>query len=650
VSDETRTCARCGATIPSAAAEGSCPRCLLAAASVPTDAADATRSGSRPPPELARIAEAFPHLEITELIGAGGMGAVYKARQPRLDRWVALKVLPDHLAKDPAFAERFLREARVLARLSHPGIVTVHDFGESGGHYYLLMEFVDGVNLRQAMRAAAFTPAQALSLAAQICEALQFAHANGVMHRDIKPENVLIDAKGRVKIADFGIARILGETSSEPRLTASGAAIGTPQYMAPEQIERPDEVDHRADIYAVGVVIYELLTGELPLGRFAPPSAKTPVDARVDEIVMRALAKERELRQQSARELKTEVETASAGLGVKSGARRAAEAGPSVVESLEAGLIAGPARFLVTVFLLVLFGFLLWFTAPVFMAPIAWSISQFREGGLRAAWALPVWFLAGAGLWFYWRRRKDFVALLRGAPGGKGGHWLRLGVAGVLACVGMQICGYFLISLLGIAISASQGGGVTQITGASAMFLGTAGAPVLFLVRERMRKSVVPPAPAPRWMNRQGLTLAAVAALSELPWDIIMSSGLGWNRIAVNSGAFLLVTAVALFTRDRRWRAAALGFNTFFAVVECVVMGNQAIRLGVAVSSGDVSGVLEILSDPWHALILRSWLWVFFIAGLISLLAPGARAAFGLPRWKWASRPALRAAGRAELA
>jgi hypothetical protein len=170
------------------------------------------------------------------------------------------------------------------------------------------MEYVDGVNLRQAMRAGRLSAAEVLRIVPRICEALQFAHDEGVLHRDIKPENILLDARGRVKIADFGIAKLVGEAKPDLTLTRSGAAVGTPQYMAPEQIERPSEVDHRADIYSLGVVFYEMLTGELPIGRFTAPSEKTPLDQRIDEIVLRALAKERELRQQSATEVRTQIE------------------------------------------------------------------------------------------------------------------------------------------------------------------------------------------------------------------------------------------------------------------------------------------------------------------------------------------------------
>ena len=225
-------------------------------------------------------------------------------------------------------AERFNREARVLARLNHPNIVTVHDFGQSGGFFYLLMEFVDGVNLRQAMQAGRFTPQQAMLLVPRICEALQFAHDEGILHRDIKPENILLDTKGRVKIADFGIAKLVGEAKENLTLTASGLAVGTPHYMAPEQLEHPQDVDQRADIYSLGVVFYEMLTGELPIGRFAPPSQKSSVDARVDEVVFHALEKEREKRFRTAGEVKTSVEAITSNPAVTS-AQAAAAAAPA---------------------------------------------------------------------------------------------------------------------------------------------------------------------------------------------------------------------------------------------------------------------------------------------------------------------------------
>ncbi len=309
-----RTCPRCGVEVPGDAPRGLCPRCVM------VGAASEAKAGGAPfdlgeAPTLEQVAAAFPQMEILELVGRGGMGFVFKARQPNLDRMVALKLLPDRLGRDPEFAERFNREGKFLARLNHPNIVSVHDFGRTADFYFLTMEFVDGVNLRQAMQAGRFSPAEALAIVPQICGALQYAHGQGVLHRDIKPENILLDGKGGVKIADFGIAKMIGEERASITLTQAGARLGTPQYMAPEQLERPNDVDHRADIYSLGVVFYELLTGELPIGRFDPPSASTPVGARVDQVVMRTLEKDRDKRPQSAGELKTEVESVAGSPG-----------------------------------------------------------------------------------------------------------------------------------------------------------------------------------------------------------------------------------------------------------------------------------------------------------------------------------------------
>jgi serine/threonine protein kinase len=288
------------------------PEHLLAMAAQTASQTDPLHLTHQNLPSLQEVAAAFPELAVTELVGHGGMSAVFRAQQPQLQRIVALKVLPKCLAATPGFAERFTREGRVLALLSHPHIVAVHDFGERNGFWYLIMEYVDGVNLRQAMEAGRFTPEQALSLIPALCDALQFAHNRGVLHRDIKPENILLDAQGRIKIADFGIAKILGEDlEGSMLLTQSGAKLGTAPYMAPEQIEKPASVDHRADIYSLGVVFYEMLTGELPLGRFAPPSELAGVGGNLDTVVFRALEKERTRRQQSAEEFKTQVANVS---------------------------------------------------------------------------------------------------------------------------------------------------------------------------------------------------------------------------------------------------------------------------------------------------------------------------------------------------
>src|SRR5512144_360949 len=262
----SRACPKCGAALPSTATAGLCPHCLMAEAMAPTEVGAEPPAQPPLPPE--QIAPHFPQLEILECLGRGGMGVVYKARQKTLNRFVALKLLAPERVLDPRFAERFACEAQALAALNHPNIVTIHDFGQAGGFYYLLMEFVDGVNLRQLLRARKFTPEEALAIVPPLCDALQFAHDRGIVHRDIKPENLLIDITGRVKVADFGVAKMLGTINASDHAgqpaapeNTTGTGVGTPGYSAPEQKTDPHRVDSRADIYSLGVVFYELLTG-----------------------------------------------------------------------------------------------------------------------------------------------------------------------------------------------------------------------------------------------------------------------------------------------------------------------------------------------------------------------------------------------------
>jgi len=266
---------------------------------------------AQPPLTPDELAPHFPQLEILECLGRGGMGVVYKARQKTLHRLVALKLLAPERVQDAKFAKRFAHEAQALARLNHPSIVTIYNFGQAGGFFYLLMEFVNGVNLRQAMKAGRFTPEQALAIVPPVCEALQYAHEHGIVHRDIKPENLLLDKEGRVKIADFGIAKMLHANGSDVGLAESQPA-GTPQYMAPEQKDH-QRTDHRADIYSLGVVLYEMLTGELPAEKLQPPSKRVQVDVRIDEIVLRALEVKPELRFQTAADFRTRVENVQIG-------------------------------------------------------------------------------------------------------------------------------------------------------------------------------------------------------------------------------------------------------------------------------------------------------------------------------------------------
>lgn len=252
------------------------------------------------------------------IVGRGGMGTIYRAAHSGLGRKVAIKVLAPHLAADDQLVDRFRREARSLARLEHPNIVTVHDMGVEAGpdgvmHTYFIMEYVDGVNLREMMRASEITPDQALTIVPQVCEALEYAHDQGLVHRDVKPENILLDREGRVKIADFGLARVLHGESQIGTLTRTDVLMGTFDYMAPEQ-RRSAAVDHRADIYALGVVLFEMLTGDLPIGHFAPPSERNEkIGTAVDRVVMRALEPEPDRRYQRASELGDDISAVRRG-------------------------------------------------------------------------------------------------------------------------------------------------------------------------------------------------------------------------------------------------------------------------------------------------------------------------------------------------
>ncbi len=284
----------------------------------PTQVGDQVASMPILTPE--ELAPHFPQLEIISCLGRGGMGVVYKARQKSLNRLVALKLLAPERAGDPQFAGWFEKEAHALAALNHPNIVGIYDFGHVGGFYFLLMEFVDGVNLRQLMQAKKLSPQEALSVVPPVCEALQCAHDHGIVHRDIKPENLMIDKAGGVKIADFGIAKIVHSLSTGPQdeqaVSQSEVAtmpLGTPDYAAPEQHGSDVTTDHRADIYSLGVVLYEMLTGERPKEDIVPPSRRVRVDIRIDEIVLRALEAEPELRYQTAGEFRTQLVTMMSG-------------------------------------------------------------------------------------------------------------------------------------------------------------------------------------------------------------------------------------------------------------------------------------------------------------------------------------------------
>jgi tRNA A-37 threonylcarbamoyl transferase component Bud32 len=254
------------------------------------------------PPKTEALNELIPGYKFLEFIEQGGMGAVYKAVQKSLNRTVAVKLLPQVNRNKETFAERFKREAHALAQLNHPHIIAVHDFGETpDGQMYYVMEYVSGMDLQHLLKRAPPEPRQILRIITQVCEALQFAHEHGIVHRDIKPANILIDERGNVKVADFGLAKVVGPQSVD--YTATGMTLGTPDYIAPEALDQSKNIDHRADIYSLGVMIYELFTGHVPKGVWEPPSIRSGADKGIDAVVSKAMQNNPEKRYQHVRDM-----------------------------------------------------------------------------------------------------------------------------------------------------------------------------------------------------------------------------------------------------------------------------------------------------------------------------------------------------------
>lgn len=307
----TNICPNCSEQLPVDAPAGVCPKCIIGMGLSSDEQLEPTQPSRNLEFTKSEIESKFPNLEVIELIGRGGMGCVYKVRQVSLDRIVALKIMPPLNSDDPSFTERFQREARALAKLSHPNIVMIFEFGAIEDMHFIIMEYVDGINLRQAIASKQSKPEDALAIIPQICEALQYAHDHEIVHRDIKPENILINKSGQIKIADFGLAKLVSKNKENFTLTGTHQVVGTPRYMAPEQFESPLSVDHRSDIYSLGVVFYEMLTGELPMGIFDPPSQRSYAHADVDSVVFRTLEKEPNRRFQQASEVKTAVQNLS---------------------------------------------------------------------------------------------------------------------------------------------------------------------------------------------------------------------------------------------------------------------------------------------------------------------------------------------------
>src|SRR5215471_7064583 len=276
---------------------------------------------------------------IVRKLGTGGMANVYLAEDEVLGRRVAIKILDDRHAGDDQFIERFRREAKNAAGLSHPNIVSIYDRGEAEGTYYIAMEYLDGRSLKELILTRGPAPVSvAVDYARQMLSALRFAHRNGIVHRDIKPHNVLVDAEGHLKVTDFGIAR-----AGTSQMTEEGSFIGTAQYLSPEQA-RGTQVDQRSDLYSLGIVLYELLTGNVPFGGDTPveiamkhlQATPEPLTVKrpdapkaLEQVVLRALAKDPAARYQSADEMDADLERVARGLRVS---RETEEAATTVLQ------------------------------------------------------------------------------------------------------------------------------------------------------------------------------------------------------------------------------------------------------------------------------------------------------------------------------
>ncbi|HTI70364.1 MAG TPA: serine/threonine-protein kinase [Candidatus Limnocylindria bacterium] len=624
---ETSQCRRCGTAISSLAPRGLCTGC------VKTISASRTAATGGPTreelakqlavPEPQALTSAFPDLDINEIIGFGGMSVVYQARQKNLDRIVALKLLQSGLYSDSSFAERFQREARFLALMSHPNIVTVYDFGKSGEFYYLIMEFVDGVNLRQAIEAGGFSPEEVLELMPKICSALEYAHARGILHRDIKPENILLDTRGNIKIADFGIAKLVGRRPSNFTLTQTNSRLGTPHYMAPEQIEKPAEVDHRADVYSLGVLFYELLAGELPLGRFAPPSKKSNVDRRIDAIVFRALDRDRENRYQTVAEIRLELEVLSQSGWDMTGdgaARPPVVAVPTrrrpivtlcqwvAAGTLLATRIMESDQTMVPTLDLGRFAFSkhpYWTSSAVLVAFGSTVLVSIRAALRRRELLAPLAFVIPA--------KRPLDRLLEAVA--------TLGLMLFPLGVGIMLCSY----ALAVLTSATPGVGSSILAG------GWLAALILWFPVGRVAEKDRPKdtwASMPRWLKTAGILLLCLGIAGILP------SLFPWSPTArqINTTGLALFAGIAILTRSSLWRSIAIAATGTALAIAAISNATAPLAIGAAHLSDAWSPALEDL--PGGAALTIDYAavrYLTFASILWMFTRNDVRSVFGLP-------------------